>query len=146
MDLKGYYYAGKDIDLCNIAFILRIVSILLNVFGEFATIPDSLALPYGIVQTVVPVVSVCMVFYSVAEALREEGADDIAGQGMCAMWIYIGCQVATVVVEVITSAMLLSGIWSYALLILLINLALAIVGLVFQLRFYKKSAEQFGVY
>lgn len=146
VDLMGYYSAGKDIAGCRAAFVLRIISVVITLAGNFMTLPDSMELPYAIIDELLPVVIVCLVFLSVSRVLRENGAEDIAKQGIRAMWIYVGCHIVTTVGDIWATAMLLGGEVTQALLTAVIMIAVSVAALVFQLKFFRSSAEQFGSY
>lgn len=144
VDLVGYYRAGKDITGCKVAFVLRILSILLSLINIFPIAIESAEITVicSLVGDLFPLASVGLVFLSVAKVLRENGAEELAKQGNQAWWIYLGCTVVTSVLDIVT---VFSGLGA-TLLILVISLALSIVALIVQLKFYKNSAEQFGVY
>lgn len=151
VDLTAYYTAGKDIAGCKVAFIVRMISILISVSTYFVTVPGRMELAVATVKELTPLISLCLVFLSVSKVLRENGAEDVAKQGVRTWWIYLGCHIVMfLVTEILPYAVLLGGNFSQSMLILGLFLVLALVvsiaALVFQLKFFKCSAEQFGVY
>lgn len=148
LDFVGYYEAGKDIKGCQVAFILRIVAIVMNVFSGIVEAfgGTSLNVVYSLGNTLLAVLPVCLVFTSVSKVQRENGIQDMAKKGIRAMWIYLACYVLIGIGEIVSLISFLNMSIGMILLTMLIVLAFSIVALVVQLKYYKQSAEYFGVY
>lgn len=137
--LIGFYQAGKDIEGCKIAFALQICSIAINLIGIFVEWPGIL----DIIAEFVPMIAVCLMLWSVSQVMKDLGAEKVAKQGMVAMFVYIGCEVAAFILSVFALAVMLSG---GLILYLILLIGIAVVELVFYLKFLKNSAEQLGSY
>lgn len=139
MDLTGYYLAGKDIKACKIAFIIRIISVILSTVSIFVKMPNDIEFVYATVETVLPLVAMGLVFVSVSKALRESGAGNLAKEGIIILWVYVIFNVVILLLNEYTSAV------GEVLWITLIFLVLSFVVLLMQLRFLYAGAEHFKV-
>ncbi len=137
--LIGFYQAGKDIEGCKVAFILQIVTLVINLLDTFVGLPSVLS----IVGEFLPMIAICIMCWSVSQVMKELGAEKVAKQGMVAMLVYIGCEVAAFILQMCILIVLLNGGIGLYLVLLL---AIAILELVFYLKFLKNAAEQFGAY
>jgi len=139
MDLSGYYLAGKDIKACKIAFIIRIISVILSTVSIFVKMPNDIEFVYATVETVLPLVAMGLVFVSVSKALCESGAENLAKEGIIILWMYVILNVVLILLNLYTSAA------GEVLWITLISLVLSLVALLMQLRFLYAGAEHFKV-
>lgn len=135
----GFYQAGKDIEGCKVAFILQIISLVINLLDSFVGLPNLIS----IVGKFLPMIAICMMCWSVSRVMKELGAEKVAKQGMIAMLVYICCEMAAFVLQMCILIVILKG--GYGLYLILL-LAIAILELVFYLRFLKNAAEQLGSY
>lgn len=139
MSLIGCYYAGKDIVACKIAFVLQIASVLFGVVGVLNIAPELVAALCSLADEVCGTIAVCLVYISVSKVLRKNGAHETARQGNVALCL----ELVGSLILIVSGGLVLTG---NTLLALLIMLAFSILGLVYQLKFLKNSAEEFGVY
>lgn len=146
IDLQGSYIAGKDVRGCKVAFILQIVSGVINLVNSlgkrFMTISGDIEFLCDIVTEIMPVAAICLICYSVSKVHRENGMDRLAETGINTMMIYLVCYVIMFAGKQMLTVVGLSN----GILIMLIVMALSIMALIKQLKFYKNSAEEFGVY
>lgn len=138
--LIGLYSACKDVKGCMISFVLTILCMPLPVVQYFVYIPLSVRFIYTIICAVVPVVASCIMFYSVSKVFEKMEETFLARQGMNTMWIYLICEIAGAFLEGYTDAM------GRLMLVTLMTLGVAILSLVYQLKFLKAGAEQLGYY
>lgn len=135
----GFYQAGKDIEGCKIAFALQIIALVIGILDIFMELPTVI----NIVGEFLPLIAICMMCWSVSQVMKELGAEKVAKQGIVAMFVYIGCEVAMLLMPVFMLVILLNG---GILLYLLLMIVIAILELVFYLKFLKNAAEQLGSY
>lgn len=144
MDLYGLYLVGKDIKGCKIAFVLTIawfpLSVILNVVGRLVADSSIVDGIHTIVSNICPIVAECLVLYFVAKVLKMNDKTELAKQGMNVMWIIVISNVVTFFCDAFIEAV------GSVFQVMLFSLGVSIAALVYQLKFYKKSAEQFGYY
>ncbi len=137
--MVGFWQAGKDIEGCKIAFVLQICSVAIGIIVNFVNLPVAL----DIIGEFLPLIAICLMCYSVSQLMRELGATDVAKQGMIAMFVYIACEVAAFILAIYAILIILRfGFIVYILLLL----GIAVLELVFYLKFLKNAAEQLGSY
>lgn len=155
IDIAGYYYTGKDIVGCKIAFFFMLISLVLQVFHSFSR------LFFNWFIGLFSLAALSLVFFSVSHMLCAFGAKELAKKGIVAWMIYLVSIVLKFILEMISSwlimkefenmeitsmmdFMIAKGDPVTTLVISLGSLGVTIVALIFRLKFYKVASEYLG--
>ncbi len=137
LNLVGMYRAGKDIEGCNKAFILSVVSLILSILK---LIPVSiLQLLINLASSVISFLIVYLVCTSVAEVMKEFGAEDIASTGNTVWKINLICYAAAIVISILSLIPLIKVIAGVLNIVVLIVELVA--GVMYIMFLYKSSQK-----
>lgn len=145
ISLVGLYRIGKDIKACRIAFILRMISVVVTILANFVSIMKVVEL----VTDLLPFVSEILLLVSVSKVMRERGATDVAKLGKWTLCFTIASTVGTTVYDILFMVLAFAGLDGMMVPILLgslVLLGIVITTFVFYWKFLLNSAEQFGAY
>lgn len=143
VSMVGLYHIGKDIKGCQVAFILQMISVIVSVAAKFVSVLALLNLITGLL----PFVSEILLLVSVTKALREKGATDVAklGKRTLVLTIVLTVSISLFGIVFFGAALLdFSSMLPFMILGCVVLLVVALVSIVFYLKFLLNSAEAFG--
>jgi len=139
LNLMSLYRAGKDIEGCNKAFLLSVVSLILSILK---LIPVSIL--QSLLSLAVSVISFLIVYLvctSVAEVMKEFGAEDIASTGNTVWKINLICYAAAIVISILSLIPFINVIAGvFNIVVGIVN----IVAMVMYIMFIYKSSQKLG--
>lgn len=137
LNLVGLFRAGQDIAGCKTAFTLSIVNLIISLLG---LIPVSLLQTIlGLAGYVVSFLIVYQVCTSVAEVMKEMGAEDTASTGGMVWKINLVCYAAMFVISILSLIPIINII---AALLSFVVAIVSLVPLILYMIFLNKSANK----
>lgn len=140
ISLVGLNGAGKDIAGCKTAFMITIINMVVSVLAAF--------FKTGIVGTIISiageVLSLLIIYFvctSVAEALRQIGANDAADKGITVWKLNLVCYIILIVVQILVNVPVLAII---AGVVAIITGIVSLVASILYMVFLNKSYKAFG--
>lgn len=146
-DWIGFYYVGKDIPLCKVGFFLQVISLVASVVAMFIPQLSGISSATGIL----PLIAQLLLIVGVTKVLKEKGATATAKWGKLTFWFIIATQVCMLFYPLSTIVLVfadapLKVVTSIGTIFSLVLMACSIAFLVFNLKFLKYGAEEFGSY
>lgn len=137
LNLMGLFRTGKDIEGCQKAFTLSIVSLILSILN---LIPVAiLRLLVGLASYVVSFLIVYLVCTSVGEVMKELGSEDVASTGGMVWKINLVCYAALIVISILSLIPIINII---AGLLGIVVTIVSLVALVLYMIFLYKSSQK----
>lgn len=137
--LIALYNVGKDISGCHTAFVLNIVTIILNVFSAVTSSLAVFPIVFSILAGISSIGSIYFICTSLSEFLNVHSFSDEARFGSITWIVYIVCSIINIVIGVLSYAIFTNT--GLLVILTLVSTVSQLCSLVFFLLFLSKVCE-----